>query len=165
MTRKDKQYGDWEWFTFVPDKLTTQDAFSGYNYFPHHYRVQVKTTIIASSPDTCVALAVHVQDFEGRQNFDICVDGNWYYGHCDTQCKTWTQMDSGQLPSVKTSHLISMDVSANIIVLSIDNKPVASEHDSMYETTNQLGFSLYGNEDTKEVNTVLLSDFSYQPEP
>ncbi|GHO59628.1 DUF6585 family protein [Ktedonobacter robiniae] len=164
MTQKNMQYVDGEWFTFVPDKLSTQDAFTNYNYFPHNYHVQVNATFISGNKDTCISLAVHVQNFSGYQSFDICKDGAWLYYHWDGQSKTSLQMDSGKLPTVKKSYLLGIDVTDNIIALSVDNKPVISEHDSMYETTNQLEIVVYGDNNAKEVSAALFSDFSYQPE-
>ena len=165
MTQNDKQHTDTEWLTFIPDKLSTQDAFTSYNYFPHNYHVQVNATFISGNADTCVSLAVHVQDLSGYQSFDVCKDGAWLYYHWDGQSKASSQMDSGKLPTVKKSYLLAIDVTDDIISLSVDTKPVISEHDNMYQTTNQLEIVVYGDNNAKEVSSALFSDFSYQPEP
>lgn len=165
MTQKNMQYVDGEWFTFIPDKLASNDTFTNYSYFPHNYHAQVNVTFISGNKDTCASLEVHVQHFVGYQSFDICKDGSWLYYHWDGQAKSSSQIDSGQLSSVKQFYLLAIDVTDDIIALSVDNKPVISEHDSLYETTNQLQLVVYGDKNAREASSVLFSDFSYQPEP
>jgi predicted HD phosphohydrolase len=105
MTQKNTQYVDGEWFTFVPDTLSTTSAFSSVGYFPHNYRVQVKATILSGGPGTCVAVAVHFHNFLGDQSFDLCANGSWAYYRCDLQCKTYELITSGNLPLTSTSYL------------------------------------------------------------
>lgn len=163
MTQKNFQYQDGEWFTFIPDTLSTMDAFSSVNYFPHHYRVQVKATILSGGPDTCVSVTVHIQDFQGNQSFDLCADGSWTYYRCDLHCNTETPITSGNLPHTSSSSLITVEVTDSLLSFSIDHTKVTSVHDHTYTSTNQLELDLYGNQHASEPVTALFSDFSYTP--
>jgi hypothetical protein len=163
MTQKNMQYVDGEWFTFVPDTLSMSDRFSSVNYFPHHYRVQVKATILSGGPDTCVSLEVHVQDFQGNQSFDICADGTWFYDRCDLHCDTDTIITGGNLPQMSPSYLITVEVTDSVLSLQVNHAAIASVEDHTYTSTNQLQLTLDGGQHPIGPVTALFSDFSYTP--
>jgi len=163
MTTKDLGYVDAEWFTFVPDTLSTTDAFSSVSYFPHNYRVQVKATILSGEQSTCVSVGVHVQDFQGNQSFDICANGSWAYYRCYMPCNAYALFANGNLPYAHKTYLIRVDVTDNLLSLSVDNTKVTSVQDSTYTSTNQLELALYGSQNPTEPITALFSDFSYTP--
>jgi hypothetical protein len=163
MTRKDMQYLDEEWFSFVPFSLSSIDPFSSSTYFPHNYRVQVQATVLSGGPDTCVSVDVHAQSYQNNQSFDICANGSWAYDRLDSHSTTSTQIDTGNLSSAKKSYLIEVDVTDDILILRVDNSTVTLIRDSTYDSTDQIGLSLYGDENEQQPDSVLFSDFSYLP--
>ena len=158
MTQKDMQYQDGEYFSFMPDY---QWAYG--HYIPHHYSVQVKATIISGGPGTCVSLQVHIQDFQGRQEFDVCADGSWSYSQCDLHCNTDTQVTNGQLPYAKNAYLIAVDVTDSILMLSVNKAEVVAVQDTTYSSTDQIEFGLYGDHHARQPISALFSDFLYTP--
>lgn len=165
MTQKNFQYQDGEYFTFVSDTLSVADAFSSGHYFPHTYRVQVNATIVSGGPGTCVAVEVHIQDFQGRQEFDVCADGSWNYSRCDLHCNTDTQVANGNLPHASNTYLIAVDVTDNVLTLYVDHARVTAIQDSAYSSTDQLELALYGDQNAGEPITARFADFSYTPLP
>lgn len=163
MTQNDFQYQDGEYFTFVDDALSQDEAFSSINYFPHHYRVQVQATIVSGGPSTCVSVAFHIQHFQGRQWFDICADGSWDYGRCDLQCNTDKQIASGALAQASKTYLISVDVTDHVLTLDVNSAQVTTIQDSTYMFTNQLELALSGDQYAGEPITARFSNFSYTP--
>jgi hypothetical protein len=163
MTRKDMPYLDEEWFSLVPFSLSSIAPFSSSTYFPHNYRVQVQATILSGGLDTCVSVDVHAQSYQNNQSFDICANGSWDYDRLDPHSMTLTQIDTGNLPSAKKSYLIEVNVTDDVLILRVDNTTVTLIRDSTYDSTDQIGLSLYGNENDQQPNSVLFSDFSYLP--
>lgn len=161
MTQKNMKYQDETYFSFDPD-APGQTTFTGV-YIPHHYRVQVKATIVSGGPSTCVSLHVHVQDFQGRQGFAVCADGSWIYSRCDLQCNTDKLVAAGNLPYAKNSYLIAVDVTDNDLTLIVDNKEIASETDNTYSSTDEIVLALFGDQNAGKPISALFSDFLYTP--
>lgn len=159
MTQRNMTYQDETYFTFDG---SYQSTYTGL-YIPHHYRVQVKATIVSGGPNTCISLHVHLQDFQGRQEFDVCADGSWNYSRCDLHCNTDTQVAGGQLPHAENSYLIAVDVTDSVLTLTIDNTKIASIEDNTYTSTDEIVLSLYGDQNAGEPITALFSDFLYTP--
>lgn len=165
MTQKDFRYQDGEYFTFVDDTLSQDEAFSDIDYFPHHYRVQVQATMVSGGPSTCVSVEFHIQHFQGRQWFDVCADGRWDYGRCDLQCNTDTQVASGTLAQASETYLMSVDVTDDVLTLNVNHVQVTSIQDHTYISTNQLELALSGDQHAGEPVTARFSSFSYTPFP
>ncbi len=160
MTQKDFQYEDAEYFSFMPDY-----PWAYGHYIPPHYRVQVNATIVLGVSDTCVALEVHIQDFQGRQEFAVCADGSWSYSRCDLHCDTDTQVASGHLSHAKRTYLIAVDVTDTTLTLIVDNQTITSIQDRTYSSTDQLEFAVYGDQNAGEPITARFSNFLYTPYP
>jgi len=158
MIQKDFQYDDEMDFSFMPNYSS---AYS--HYIPHHYRVQVKATFVSGSIDTCVGIGMHVQDFLGRQEFNVCANGDWSYDWCDQQCNSETLVDSGTLPAVKSSYLIAVDVTDTTQTLIVDNKTITTEQNDSYGSTDEIALVLFGYENPVMSVTALFSDFRYTP--
>jgi hypothetical protein len=161
ITQKDFQYEAEEYFSFMPD-----DDPSIYGHsIPAHYRVQVHAAIVSGK--TCVGLSVHIQDFEGRQEFDVCAGGSWSYSRCDLHCKTNTYIAHGQLPYVQgqQSYVLAIDVTPLTQTLIVDNQMIATIHDKTYTLTDQLAFAVYGDQDPSLPVIGRFSNFLYTPYP
>lgn len=160
MIQKNFQYVDGEYFSFMPDY-----SWAYGHYIPSHYRIQVNATIVSGEPATCVALAVHIQDFQGRQAFAVCADGGWSYSRCDLHCKTETQVSNGHLPRAKQTYLIAVDVTDTTLTLIVDNQTIASIPDKTYSSTDQLELAVYGDQNGSGPIAARFSDFLYTPYP
>ena len=165
MTLNDLQYADAEWFTLVPDTLSKLDTFSSVDYFPHAYRVQVQATVISDTQDICIGIGVHAQNYLEGQSFDICTDGNWYFYLCDAHCPPETLIANGPLVHTGRSYLITVDVTDNLLSLSVDHLPVASVNDATYHSTDQIELEFYGDQGLIRPAQVLFTDFVYTPLP
>lgn len=165
MTEKNFQYEDDEYFTFVPDTVSTNDSFSSGHYFPHHYRIQVTATLLSGESSSCVSIEVHIQDFQGRQTFDICNNASWSYTRCDLSCDNDTQVASGNILHIGNTYLIDVDVTDSVLTLSIDNTKVTSIQDNTYTFTDQLALGLFGDPKAGGPITAIFSDFRYTPYP
>lgn len=161
MTVKDATYAGAEWFTLVPDTLSTQDTFSSVGYFPHNYRVQVQATVLSDNQDLCVEIGTHFQHYLDHQSFDVCTGGNWYFYGCDSNCSHITLITSGTFSHASRSYLITVDVTDSVLSLSVDHMPIASVNDATYHSTDQIELKCYGD----QLDQVLFSDFSYTPQP
>jgi hypothetical protein len=158
MTQKNFQYTDEIDFSFTPDSSPENG-----NYIPHHYRVQVKATFVSGSVDTCVGIGVHLQADAGRQEFDVCADGSWYFYEEPLNSATETEGDSGTLPTVKSSYLIAVDVTDTAQTLIVDNKTVTTESDVTYSSTDEIALVLSGYQIPLVPIKALFSDFRYTP--
>lgn len=158
MTQKNFHYQDGEYFSFMPDY-----PWAYGHYIPAHYRVQVEATIV--SGNTCVALEVHIQSFQGRQSFDICYNGNWFYSRCDLHCTTDTQVANGHLPLTGQTYVIAVDVTTTTLTLIVDNQTITSIQDNTYSAKDQLELAVYGDQNARAPVTARFANFLYTPYP
>jgi hypothetical protein len=164
MDQKNTAYEDAIYFNFDKGTDASSDSsllFSG-RYIPHHYQLQVKASVSSGGSGTCVAVHFHIQQFGGRQEFDICADNTWYYVYCDLQCNQEVQFANGTLPEKDSNpYLITVDVTDMLQTLYVDHTKIASIKDSGYSSTDEVALGVYG--DTGTDPGAVFSDFQYTP--
>lgn len=134
--------------------------------FPAHYQMQVNVTFVEDPADACASLWVHVQKDGGHQEFDVCADGSWLAGHCDTSCEHFTLLARGALSAPAPSTTISIEVWPDEQRLFVDSASVTTIFDSMYQRTDSLALLVYnGTPDSTQEVSAIFSDFSNIPLP
>lgn len=164
MTQKDMKYQDVTYFSFDPKDASGKLRFTG-TYVPHHYSVQVKAAIVSGGKNTCVSVHVHIQDYAGRQAFNVCASGDWASTSCDLHCNQDTTEACGKLEHAANTYVILVDVTDRWLTLKVNDKTVTTIQDPTYSSTDQIALGLYGDENAGEPITALFSDFRYIPYP
>lgn len=132
-------------------------------FHSHDYWVGVDARIVGGQPGTCVELAVHLQDFQGRQWFSACNDGSWTIGRCDLHCDNDTTLLSGELAKGSDQYALQVHVTDSVMTFVINGKQVTVLHDNTYTSTDQLVVDINGPSDLNNLPSAIFSDFSYTP--
>lgn len=141
----------------------TDETQSSVPFKAHSYQVAADARIVGGELGTCVSIQAHVQDFEGRQWFEVCDDGTWDIGRCNQQCNEDTVLLTGTLPKPTERFSLVVTVTDRTMTCMVNGAQVGILHDATYTTTDQLVLAVEGPANTQNLPSAVFANFRYTP--